>query len=75
MTGKKLIDSEVAGDDVGTNMFRILFRTYRYPWFARRITVASSSTSIAARRQHVVVLRLSLAMVWLGEHVYGIYEP
>ena len=47
MTGEKLVDGEVTGNEVGTNVFPILFRTYRYPWFARRITRASSPTSMA----------------------------
>ena len=49
MTGEELINGEVVGDEVGTNMFPILFHTYRYPWFARRITEASSPTSMAVR--------------------------
>ena len=28
---RELTDGEVTGDEVGTNMFPILFRTYRYP--------------------------------------------
>jgi len=28
LTGEKLADGEVIGDEVGTNMFTILFRTY-----------------------------------------------
>ena len=40
---------EVTGDEVGTNVFPILFCTYRYPRFARRITRASSLVSMAAR--------------------------
>ena len=56
MTGKKLIDGEVIGDEVDTNMFSILFRTYRYPRFARRIIGASSPVSMAARWWCAVVL-------------------
>ena len=29
MTGEKLTDGEVTGDEVGTNVFPILFHTYR----------------------------------------------
>ena len=75
MTCKELINGKVTDIEVGTNMFPILFRTYRYPWFARRITGASSPKSMAARCRRAVVLRPSPTMAWLGEHVYGIYEP
>ena len=50
LIGEELIDGEVTGDEVGTNMFPDLFRTYRYTWFARRVTGASSPASMAARR-------------------------
>ena len=40
---QELTDGEVTGDEVGTNVFPIRFRTYRYPRFARRITGASST--------------------------------
>ena len=72
---RELADGEVTGDEVGTNVFPIVFRTYRYPRFAWRITRASSSASMVARWRCVVVLRPSLAMAWLGEHGYGIYKP
>ena len=75
LTDEELIDDEVADDEVGTNMFPILFHTYRYPRFARRITGASSPTSLVARWQCAVVLQPSPAMAWLGEHGYDIYEP
>ena len=75
MTGKKLTDGEVTGDEVSTNVFPILFRTYTYPRFARRITGASSLMSMAARRWCAVVLRPSSAMAWPGERGYGIYKP
>ena len=70
MTGEK-----VTGDEVSSNVFRILFRTYRYPRFARRITRASSPMSMVARRRRVVVLRPSLVVAWLGKCGYGIYKP
>ena len=54
LTSEKLIDGEVTDDEVGTNMFPILFRTYRYPRLAWRITGVGSSTSMAARRWRVV---------------------
>jgi len=31
LIGEKLADGEVTGDEVGINVFTILFRTYRYP--------------------------------------------
>ena len=31
LTDEELVDGEVPGDEVGTNMFPILFCTYRYP--------------------------------------------
>ena len=55
MTGENLADSEVTGDEVGTNVFTILFRTYRYPRLARRITGATSPASMVARRRHAAV--------------------
>ena len=75
LTGEKLIDGEVTGDKVGTNMFPILFRTYRYPWFAQRITGASSPASMVAQRWCVVVLQPSSMMAWPSERGYGIYKP
>ena len=72
---QELADGEVTGDEVSTHVFPILFRIYRYPRFARRITKASSPVSMAAQRRHAVVLRPSLAMAWLGKRVYGSYEP
>ena len=56
MTSEELIDGEVVGDEVGTNMFSILFRTYRYPWFAQRITGARLSVSMVDRWWRTVVL-------------------
>ena len=44
-----LADGEVTGNEVGTNVFPILFRTYRYSRFARRIIEASSTVAMAAR--------------------------
>ena len=75
MTSKKLTDGEVTDDEVGTNVFPILFHTYRYPRFARRITGASSPASMAAHRRLAMVLRPSLTTAWLGERGYGIYKP
>ena len=75
MTGEKLADGDITGDEVGTNVFPILFHTYRYPRFARRITRASSLASMVARRWYAVVLQPSPAMAWPGEHDYGIYKP
>ena len=49
MTGEKLADGDITGDEVGTNVFPILFHTYRYPQFARRINGASSPASMVAR--------------------------
>ena len=72
---RELADGKVTGDEVSTNVFPILFRTYRYPWFAWRITRASSPTSMVARRWCAVVLRPSPAMAWPGERGYGIYKP
>ena len=43
LTGEKLIDSKVTGDEVGTNVFPILLCTYTNPWFAQRIIGASSA--------------------------------
>jgi len=31
LTSEELVDGEVGDDEVGTNMFPILFCTYRYP--------------------------------------------
>ena len=70
MTGEKL-----AADEVGTNVFHILFRTNRYPLFARRITEAASPASMAARRRRMVLLQPSLVMTLLGKHGYNIYKP
>ena len=56
MTGEKLIDGKVIGDEVGTNVLPILFRIYRYPRFARRITGASSPASMVAHWRCAVVL-------------------
>ena len=75
MTGEKLTDGEVIGGSVTTDVFLILFRTYRYPWFARRITGASSPVSMAARRWRAAGSPSSSAMVSLGKHYYGIYKP
>ena len=75
MTDEKLADGEVTGSCVTTDVFPILFRTYRYPRFAQRIIGASSTVSMAARRWRAVVLWPSLVMAWLGECGYGIYKP
>ena len=45
MTDEKLTDGEVTGGSVTTDVFPILFRTYRNPRFARRITGASSAVA------------------------------
>ena len=74
MTSEKLIDDEVTNDEVGTNMFPILFRTYRYPWFARRVTGASSPASMVAQWRRAVVLWPSPVMARPGERGYDIYE-
>ena len=66
---RELADGEVTSDEVGTNVFPIVFRTYRYPRLARRITRASSPVSMA------VVLWSSLTTAWPGERGYGIYKP
>ena len=60
LTGGKLVDSEVTDGEVGTNVFPILFRTYRYPRFARRITGMTLLASMAARRRRTVVNSPSL---------------
>ena len=75
MTGEKLIDGKVIGDEVGTNVLPILFRIYRYPWFAWRITGASLPVSMMAQRRCVVVLWPSPVMAWPGEHGYDSYKP
>ena len=75
MTNEKLTDGEINGDEVGTNVFPILFRIYRYPRFARRITGASLPASMVARWRCTVVLQPSSMMAWPGEHDYGIYKP
>ena len=62
-------------DEVGTNVFPILFYIYRYPRFARRITGASSMASMVARWWCAVVLRPSSGIAWPSEHGYGIYKP
>ena len=72
---RELVDGEVTDNEVGTNVFPILFRIYRYPRFAWRITGASSPASMAARRRCAVVLWPSPAKAWLGERGYGIYKP
>ena len=74
LTGEKLAGSEVTSDEVGTNVFPILFYIYRYPMFAWRITGSSSPASMVARRRCAVVLRPSPAMAWPGEHGYSIYK-
>ena len=75
MTGEKLIDGEVIGNEVSTNVLPILFRIYRYPMFAQRITRACSPMSMAAQQRCAVVLRPALAIAWLGERGYNIHEP
>ena len=46
LTSEKLVDGEVTGGSVTTVVFPNSTRTYRYPWFARRITGASSPASM-----------------------------
>ena len=75
LTRQELVNGEVTGDEVGTNMFPILFRTYMYPWFTRMVTGASSPASMAARRWRAVVLWQSSVTAWPGKCIYGIYEP
>ena len=75
MTSEKLADGEVIGGSITTDVFPNSTRTYRYPQFAQRITGASSTVSMAARRRRAVVLWPSLVMAWLGECGYGIYKP
>ena len=75
MTSENLTDDKITGNEVSTNVFPILFRTYRYPRFARRITGASSPVSMVAQWWCVVVVRPSPVMAWPGEHGYGIYKP
>ena len=75
MTGEKLTDGEVTGGSVTTDVFPNSTCTYRYPWFARRITGASSPTSMVARRWCAAVSPSSSVMVSLGEHYYDIYKP
>ena len=72
---RELTDGEVTDDEVGTNVFPILFRIYRYPRFTWRITGASSPASMVAQRRCAAVLRPSSAMAWPGERGYGIYKP
>ena len=72
---RELADGEVTGDEVGTNVFPILFHTYRYPRFAWRIAGASSLESMAARQWCVMVLQLSPVMAWPSERGYDIYKP
>ena len=72
---RELADGEVTSDEVGTNVFPIRFRTYRYPWVARRITGASSPASMPARQWCAVVLQPSPMTAWPGERGYGIYKP
>ena len=72
---RELTVGEVTGDEVGPNVFPILFRSYRYPRFARRITGASSPASMVARWWCTVVLQPSPATAWPGERGYGIYKP
>ena len=74
-TGEKLIDGEVASGSVTTDVFPNSTHTYRYPWFARRITEASLSMSMVVLWWRVVVLHPSPAMAWPGERGYDIYEP
>ena len=71
LTGEKLVDGEVTGNEVGTNVFPILFRTYTYPRFAWRITEASSPESMVAWRRRASASPSSPMMVSLGEHCYG----
>ena len=75
MTGEKLTDGEVTGGSVTTDVFPNSTRTYWYPWFARRITRASSLMSMVTRWWHMVVLRPSQAAAWPGESGYNIYKP
>ena len=72
---RELGNGEVTGDEVSTNMFAILFCTYKYPRFARRITGATSSASMASQRWCAVVLRPSLVMACSGKRGYDIYKP
>ena len=72
---RELTDDEVTGDEVSTNVFLILFRIYRYPRFARRITGASSPASMVAQRWCMVVLGPSPVMAWPCERGYDIYKP
>ena len=71
----ELTDGEVTDDEVSTNVFPILFRTYRYPWFSQRIIQASSPMNMMAQRWCVMVLWPSPVTAWPGEHDYGIYKP
>ena len=72
---RELTVGEVTSDEVGTNVFPILFRTYRYRRFSQRITRANSPMSMVARWRCVVVLWPSPAIAWPGERGYGIYKP
>ena len=55
-------------------MFLILFYTYRYPQFARRVTGASSLVTMAAQQRRAVVLWPSPVIARPGERGYGIYK-
>ena len=72
LTNEKLADGEVTGDEVGTNVFPILFHTYRCHQFARRIIRANSSTSMVARQWRAVVDSSSLATACPSECGYNI---
>ena len=72
---RELADGEVTSDEVGTNMFPILFHTYRYSRFLWRITGATSATAMAAQQRRMVVLQPSPMTAWPGERGYGIYKP
>ena len=72
---RELADGEVTDNEVGTNVFPFLFRTYRYPRFAQRITGASSPASKVAQWWCAAVLWPSPATAWLGERGYGINKP
>ena len=75
MTGKKLADGEGTGGSVTIDVFPKSSHTYGYHRFAQRITGASSSVSMVARRWRAVVLWPSPATTWPGERGYSIYKP
>ena len=75
LTSEKLVNDEVTGGSVTTDVFPNSIRIYRYPWLAQRLTRTSSTVAMVARWWCTVVLRPSPAMAWLGEHSYGIYKP